>query len=170
MKHLYFIRHGESVMNHEGIFSGRIETPLTSKGKSQAKAAGESLKNMPITIDSIVSSPMGRTMETAEIIADLIGYPKDSILTNHLFTERDFGPLEQTTFQPNLGDADGVETIAALIARAEQGLTYLHSLPGDTILLVSHGAIGRALRHCISPDIPFRPAAGFTNGEVIKLL
>jgi uncharacterized phosphatase len=168
MKHLYFIRHGESVMNKQGTFSGRVETPLTDRGKTQALDAGSTLKS--IHIDCIVSSPMGRATATAELIATLIDYPKDKILTNDLFTERDFGPLEQTVYRPGLGDVEGVEEITTLIERAQQGLLYLQSLPAETILLVSHGAIGRALRHCIDPTIPFRPSAGFGNGEIVKLL
>jgi broad specificity phosphatase PhoE len=155
-------------MNKQGIFSGRVETPLTDKGKIQAIQAGDLLTGMHI--DCIVSSPMGRTMETAELIAKRIGYSKDKILTNELFTERDFGPLEQTLYQPDLGDIEGVEEITALIARARQGLLFLESLPVQTILLVSHGAIGRALRHSIDPSIPFRPSTGFGNGTIVKLL
>jgi len=168
MKHLYFIRHGESVMNKQGIFSGRVETPLTTEGKSQVRKAGESLK--AIRIDCIVSSPLGRTMETAELLAELIGYPKDKIITTPLFTERDFGPLDETKYLPDLGDLEGVESIDTVISRAQEGLDFLRSLPADTILLVSHGAIGRALRHCLNPEIPFRPSSGFGNGEVVKLL
>jgi broad specificity phosphatase PhoE len=168
MKHLYFIRHGESVMNAEGIFSGRVETPLTKTGESQALLAGQSLKDM--SIDRIVSSPLVRTMSTAEIIAQSIGYPKENILINPLFIERDFGPLEKTKYRADLGDIAGVESIAELLARAEQGLAYLNSLPDDIVLVVSHGAIGRALRHCIDPNIPFRQSSGYANGEVIQLI
>jgi uncharacterized phosphatase len=167
MQHLYFIRHGESVMNNEGIFSGRSETPLNATGRAQSRDAGQSLKDIPI--HCIVTSPMGRTIETAELIADMIGFPKKKIITNHLFTERDFGPLEGAHYEPNLGDIDGVEPIADMIARAEQGLAFLRSLRADTVLLVSHGAIGRALRHCIDPQTPYRPSKGFENGKVVKL-
>jgi broad specificity phosphatase PhoE len=168
MKHLYFVRHGESVMNKRGIFSGRTETPLTEDGKSQALSAGNELKK--ISISCIVCSPMGRAKQTAELIADSIGYPRNKIITNELFTERDFGPLEKTTFQPDLGDSEGVESVDELMSRADKGLDFMQSLPGDTILLVSHGAIGRALRHCVDPNIPFRPSDGFENGKVVQLV
>jgi broad specificity phosphatase PhoE len=168
MKHLYFIRHGESVMNKKGIFSGRIETPLTETGRAQARAAAQELTSVPI--DCIVASPMGRTMDTANIIAEVIGYPIDTIVTSPLFTERSFGPLEGTTYQPNLGDFEGVESITDILTRAAEGLAFLEALPGETILLVSHGAIGRAIRHCVDPKIPYRPSPGFDNGKVVQLL
>jgi broad specificity phosphatase PhoE len=168
MKHLYFIRHGQSVMNKKGIFSGRSETPLNQEGRTQAAVSGRLLRSTPI--DCIVASPMIRTIETANLIADIIGYSVDRIIINTLFAERDFGPLEGTKYQQNLGDVDGVETIAALIGRAEDGLEFLNTIPADSILLVSHGAIGRALRHCIDPSTPYQPSTGFENGKVVRLL
>ncbi len=168
MKHLYFVRHGLSVMNKKGIFSGRTETPLHHEGREQAVAAGQALQD--VKIECIVVSPMQRAVQTAEIIADQIGYSKHKLITTSLLTERDFGPLEGTQYQPDLGDEDGVESIEDLLARAQQGYEFLQQLPYDNILVVSHGAIGRALRHCADPNIPFKPSPGFGNAEVVQLL
>ena len=168
MKHLYFVRHGLSVMNKKGIFSGRTETPLHHEGRDQAVAAGQSLKD--VSIECIVVSPMQRAVQTAEIIADQIGYSKHKLITTSLLTERDFGPLEGTQYLPDLGDEDGVESIQDLLARAQKGYEFLQQLPYDNILVVSHGAIGRALRHCADPKIPFKPSPGFGNAEVVKLI
>ena len=153
-------------MNKKGIFSGRIETPLDPEGRRQALLAGQELKD--IDIDCIVSSPMQRTLETAKIIAAQIGYPQEKLITSSLFSERDFGPLEGTKYQPDLGDAVGVEPIDDLLARAQAGYDFLQKLQCENILIVSHGAIGRALRHCVNPDIPFKPSAGFANAEIVK--
>lgn len=168
MKHLYFVRHGLSVMNKKGIFSGRTETPLHHEGRDQAVAAGQSLKD--VSIQCIVVSPMQRAVQTAEIIADQIGYSKHKLITTSLLTERDFGPLEGTQYQPDLGDEEGVESIEDLLIRAQAGYEFLQQLPYDNILVVSHGAIGRALRHCANPKIPFKPSPGFGNAEVVQLL
>lgn len=168
MKHLYFVRHGLSVMNKKGIFSGRTETPLHHEGRAQAVTAGQELKQANITC--IVVSPMQRAVQTAEIIADQIGYSKHKLITTSLLTERDFGPLEGTRYHPNLEDEEGVESIQDLLARAQEGYEFLQQLPYDNILVVSHGAIGRALRHCADPAIPFKPSPGFGNAEVVKLL
>ena len=168
MKHIYFVRHGLSVMNKKGIFSGRTETPLHHEGRDQAVAAGQQLKQANITC--IVVSPMQRAVQTAEIIADQIGYSKHKIITTSLLTERDFGPLEGTTYRPDLEDEEGVESIEDLLIRAQKGFEFLQQLPYDNILVVSHGAIGRALRHCADPTIPFKPSPGFGNAEVVKLL
>lgn len=170
MQHLYFVRHGLSVMNKQGIFSGRTETPLASEGVQQAELAGKHAASLHI--DCIVSSPMKRAIDTATIIAQQIGYPADKIIISDLFMERAFGPLEGTAYQPNLKmeHIEGVEPAEGIVKRAKAGVEYLHSLPNDTILVVSHGAIGRALRHCLNPATPFHGTKRFQNAEVIKLI
>jgi uncharacterized phosphatase len=170
MKHLYFVRHGVSIMNRTGFFSGRTETPLHEDGRDQARTAGKQLKDKKIIIDCIVSSPLSRTYETAQLIAQEIGYPEDKILTNDLLMERDFGPLEGSTYKPDLGDVEGVESIESVIQRGQQALEYLKTLPYDNVLVVSHGATGRALRTSLDPSIPFRPSKGFDNAELVQLL
>lgn len=155
-------------MNKRGIFSGRTETPLSEEGIAQAKLAGQKLKSSGI--DCMVSSPMGRARQTAEIIASQIGYPIENIVISDLLIERDFGPLEGTPYQPDLGDSDGVETITELLARADQAYDLVSKLAHDNIVVVSHGAIGRALRHHINPEIPFKPSPGFNNAEVVELI
>jgi uncharacterized phosphatase len=168
MKKLYFVRHGLSEMNKQGIFSGRTETPLNDEGREQSRAVGQELKNAGI--DCIVTSPLARASETALLIAQEIGYPADKVVSSEFFMERDFGPLEGTTFEPNLVQADGVETVDDLTSRAAAGLKFLRSLEADTILVVSHGAIGRALRHALDPSIPFQPSPSFANAQVVELL
>ncbi|MGC8661116.1 MAG: histidine phosphatase family protein [Nitrososphaeria archaeon] len=69
----YFVRHGESETNVSGHFpDDYLKSPhLTEKGKQQAAEAGEILSK--INIDTIFSSPMPRTVETAEIISGKTG-------------------------------------------------------------------------------------------------
>lgn len=46
---IYFIRHGETVWNTLRIFQGSSNSPLTEKGREQAKKLGERLKNTEFT-------------------------------------------------------------------------------------------------------------------------
>lgn len=149
MKKLYYVRHGLTEMNAQGLFAGLTETPLTAEGKHQARAAGRLAKEL--RIDLIVSSPMTRAVGTAEIIAAEIAYPIKGIITDKLFIERDFGPLEGQPWSPdyNLDGISDIETDDTLLERARLGLAWLHNRPEDIILLVSHGAYGRALRSVI---------------------
>jgi probable phosphoglycerate mutase len=170
MKHLYFVRHGLSVMNQLGVFSGRTETPLTPEGIAQCHAAGQQLRSAGIQV--IVSSPIKRAYDSASIIAEEIGFDPTNIITSDLLVERSFGPLEGTRYHTgaDLDGTEGVEHSKELIARVRKALDLLESIDADTILVVSHGAVGRALRSLVQPDTPFHGSERFDNAEVVKLL
>src|SRR4051812_49310351 len=156
MKRLYFIRHGLSETNKARLFRGQTETdtPLALEGKEQARLAGIEAKHL--AIDHIISSPFVRAHETAQIIAREIGYANDKIELNSLLIERHFGALEGTPYTPELDlDMDGVaevETTNELVSRAALFINHVQALPYENILIVSHGAIGRILRHVADPS------------------
>lgn len=170
MRHLYFVRHGLSEANKRGVYSGQSETPLVQEGREQARLAGKQAKSLGI--DHIVSSPFSRTIDTASIIAGQIGYPPDRIEKNSLFIERGLGVLEGQPWNPDL-DIDGfadVETTDTLKERMHLAYEYLLSLEAENVLVVSHGATGRMLRHVIHPDIPFQGAEPFPNAKIVQLV
>lgn len=159
MKHLYFCRHGLTEMNVTGQFSGQIETNLTAEGQAQAKKAGQAIKaNLP-KIDLIICSPYKRARDTAQLIAGEIGYPEANIQTNDLLIERSFGVLEGTpgkeffknhSYQ-DLDSYQDVEPIEQVQQRADKFYEYLKMLKQyDNILVVGHGASGRALRRVVN--------------------
>lgn len=173
MKHLYLCRHGLSVMNKAGVFSGQTDTPLADEGREQAQEAGEEAK--AFHIDHIITSPLARTYDTAAIIAKTIGYPiKDIELNVHLI-ERGLGDLEGEPFVPDI-DSTGVpneETIPALRERIERFYAYVQTIPKDNILVVTHGSSGRMLRHVTDPSIPFKVtphSPRLDNANIVQLL
>lgn len=157
-------------MNQQGLFSSSSDTPLAPEGVEQCQAAGKSLQQ--VGIDCIVSSPLLRTRHTAELIAQEIGISTDDIIESDFFVERSFGPLEGTPYSPTakLDDTEGVEHSSELIDRVREGLEYLRTLDADTILVVSHGAVGRALRYLVQDETPFHGSEKFENAQVIQLL
>lgn len=72
-KIIYFVRHGEGHHNANNLYS-LPEFELTDKGKLEAGAAGERLKNLPINL--LIVSSYKRTRQTAEIINSQIGNKK----------------------------------------------------------------------------------------------
>ncbi|WP_102262633.1 histidine phosphatase family protein [Mesobacillus jeotgali] len=66
MIHLYVVRHGETEWNKEKRSQGRLDSALTVKGIDDARSLGERLKDTEFC--QIISSPSGRTLETARLI------------------------------------------------------------------------------------------------------
>lgn len=83
------IRHGETVWNAEARFQGHKDSPLTETGRRQVSALGRRLKEM--AFDTLISSDLGRTRETAAIIAGFTGH---AITTDPRLRERHYGVLE----------------------------------------------------------------------------
>ncbi len=164
------MRHGLSLMNQQGVFSSTTNTPLTPEGVEQCHAAGKKLRNAGI--DCIIASPLQRAQDSARIVAEELGLDPAAIITVEEFTERHFGPLEGTTYQPNvpMDTIEGVEHSSDLIKRTSKGLDYLRTLDADTILVVSHGATGRAMRHLLNPEIPYKSSTKFENAQPQQLL
>ena len=173
MKHLYFIRHGLSEGNVKEVWSGTTDTPLHKVGRAQARAAGRKAKKL--NIDLIVSSPLSRAKETAGIIAGAINYPKSKIMYSDLLIERHWGDAEGTphSLEVDLETVPNIESADALLARAKEALDFLESLESESILVVSHGSFGRALRHYLLEDMPFvnkpsSPQHKIPNAEIIQ--
>ena len=157
-------------MNVEGRWSGTTETPLTAEGRKQAMAAGKAAKDLKI--DLIVASPLTRAHDTARLIAKEMGYPEDKIELNSLLIERHYGELEGKEWYPDF-NYDGIvdiETEDTLLHRARLALNWLESLDHDNIMVVSHGAFGRALRHHILEDFPFSHPHKLKNAEIQEWL
>lgn len=89
---IYLVRHGESQANISKRFSGITDVELTERGALQAARAGRKLKDEKI--DHIFSSPLKRAKNTAEIIADEIGFNKKDIIIDNSLTEVNFGILK----------------------------------------------------------------------------
>jgi broad specificity phosphatase PhoE len=66
---IYLFRHGESEGNVQRINQGRIDMPLTARGREQAATAGRWLAGLAIEPEVIYASPLRRAWKTAEIIA-----------------------------------------------------------------------------------------------------
>lgn len=95
-KQIYIVRHGETSWNELGLAQGsQNDIPLNEKGIDQTIKLAEYLRDHRINdekFDLIVSSPMIRTMETAKIIARIIGYENQIIPSDNLI-ETDHGLL-----------------------------------------------------------------------------
>lgn len=90
---LILVRHGESEANAGGQLVGRRDSALTDLGRLQAARIGEALAGTAISGDRrLLTSPLKRTRETAEIIAECLGHP--SVEIEARLIELDYGELD----------------------------------------------------------------------------
>ncbi len=93
---IILLRHGETKWNVEGRFQGRLDSPLTKKGKLQAKENALKLKKNieDFSKIKIFSSPLGRAKETAFIISDILGVERKTIIFDKRVIEFNYGIFE----------------------------------------------------------------------------
>ena len=89
---LLAIRHGETVSNAAKRYQGHSDSPLTETGRKQVSSLGSRMARMEF--DVLISSDLGRTRETASIIAKHTGH---SVKTDSRLRERNYGVLEGLT-------------------------------------------------------------------------
>ena len=120
MKHLYYMRHGESTYNAQEMWAGQADAPLSAKGHKQAKRAATKAKQQGLAFDIIISSPLSRAHHTAKYIAEAVGYPEDEILLHPGFVERGFGSLEGTR------NDEAAHACSSRSQRREHSVCHLH--------------------------------------------
>lgn len=181
MKTLYFMRHGESEFNKANQWTeSTTNSPLTDEGVDQSRQAGQELKKSGTTFDLIISSPLTRAVQTAEQVATAINYPIKKIHLNDMMVERNFGSLEgdkalvattkYTVDESAIDSYEDVETLEDFQTRVDDFLEYLQTLPYDNILLVGHGAFGRALRRAVNQAPITERDRVFKNAEIERLI
>jgi len=88
---LILVRHGESIWNAKGIWTGRTDIDLTEKGYEEARRAGETIKH--IQFDVAYTAPLIRTRHTLDEIKKILSdktFPDEIVPA---LTERDYGEL-----------------------------------------------------------------------------
>ena len=92
MSYLILVRHGQSVWNLEKKFTGWVDVDLTENGKSEAKKAGQLIKQENIEIDLYYSSFQLRAKNTLKIIQEELEDFKE-VKSAWELNERHYGAL-----------------------------------------------------------------------------
>ena len=148
------VRHGVTAHTVEKRFSGGLASSnpgLSDEGRDQARAVGTWLAPLADAVDAVVASPVRRTLETAEIVAEML---ERTVEVEHGFAEMEFGSWDGKTFQEvaeqHAGDLDawlgsldvaagGGESFRAVEKRVLDGLQrLLDEHGGKTVVVVSH--------------------------------
>ena len=93
MNNLILIRHGQSIWNLQRRFTGWADVDLTNHGKSEAKYAGQLIKDLNIEFDVYFTSVQIRAINTLEIILDILKKKNSKIKKAWELNERHYGAL-----------------------------------------------------------------------------
>lgn len=151
MTRLLLIRHAQPEDDVRGRCYGRLDVGLSPTGVETAERLAGSLREL--SLDAVFSSPRRRAVQTAE----LLGAPR----VDERFGELDFGELEGKRYEdverdhpelfrrwmqsPTEVRFPGGESWADLRARVDSGVTDVLSWNGETVAVVTHGGVVRAV-------------------------
>jgi broad specificity phosphatase PhoE len=90
-KRILLVRHGESHSNRALALSGRGDTDLTLRGKSQVRKVSRFMKRRYPPVDRIYTSPLKRALHTATLVSKRLNAP---VTADELLLETDFGAWE----------------------------------------------------------------------------
>ena len=146
-----FLRHGESVGNAEERFQGQSDFPLTDVGRSQAFALAERWLMEGVKFDGVLTSPLSRARETAEIVAGRLNL---AVEVDSIWMERNAGGISGLTREeaskqfpepefttPYDAFGESGEGDWELYLRAGKALHELLKRPAGKYLVVTHGGL-----------------------------
>jgi broad specificity phosphatase PhoE len=154
-KRILLVRHGTTAYNETDRLQGRIDNPLSARGRDEVERLAERLKNAPI--DAIFSSPLRRALETAAIINR---HHARTLTVVDEFSEIDLGEWEGLNYSrvreqfPDVHDrwisdpdfpVPGGESFSAVCARARSGLEKTLQNGQQNILITGHASVNRAI-------------------------
>jgi broad specificity phosphatase PhoE len=121
---------------------------MNETGIEQIKLAAKAIRAEEW--DLVLTSPLSRARQTAEIIASHVGFPE--IVEQELLIERSFGEAEGLSHEQwrakyaNLDEIPGGESRTQLQERSKLLLnTMSKNFAGKRVLAISHGALIRSL-------------------------
>ncbi|MBT2131243.1 histidine phosphatase family protein [Aliiroseovarius lamellibrachiae] len=156
---IYVIRHGQTEWNVAQRHQGKLDSPLTDKGREQARLMGGILQRQNLDLSKVkfFSSPLGRARKTADIA--LAGF-NVALQGDDRLSEIDFGQWEgKTQSEIDLGwpelsklaeedpivwnfQSPGGESLTDLEHRCD---AFLAELSGPAVLF-THGILSRVIR------------------------
>ncbi len=181
---ILFIRHGETLANTKNYYYGFTDSPMTERGKEQARAAGLVVNKMKFHPDKIYISERHRTRDTLE----LMGFKPNIATIDGRINEQNLGKLECMTYQeiekkyPDVFNDWNKDYHGYRVPEGESHLdlfnrvvSFLEELIKNEkgynrkILVVSHGGVMASIyTYIIGGNMNYRNSAYFSNCAVLK--
>jgi len=155
--YITLLRHGESVGNADGYHQGQFDFELTETGRAQVHALAKYWLAKQVSFDAVISSPLRRACQTAEILTQALSVPLEldplwmefnngvlAGLKHEVAAEKYPQPDFRNPYTP-IGHTG--ESTWELYLRAGNAVQSLLNRPPGRYLVVSHGGtLGMALR------------------------
>jgi broad specificity phosphatase PhoE len=162
---IIFLRHGESTGNAERRWQGQADYPLTDKGCKQAQALADRWLAEGRKFDHILSSPLKRAKQTADIVGNALNIPVE---TDPLWMERNIGQVEGLTAEEvnqRYPDRGFITPFSAILGNEGEGDWELYLRGGQALqdllrrdagkyLIVSHGGLLNQVMYAIMGVTP----------------
>lgn len=157
--HLYLIRHGETSFNREKRLQGRSNEPLSESGIGQAEKVRSFFEQQAVRFDCVISSPLLRARQTAEIITGC-----SSMMLDERLLEMDYGPYEGMRLDHPLPEVahffqdfvhhpapEGMESLRHVTERMQSFLEDLKACDAQNVLVATHAIALKGALEAISP-------------------
>ncbi|MEY4083913.1 MAG: hypothetical protein RL483_1282 [Pseudomonadota bacterium] len=154
---LWLCRHGETEWNRSRRIQGQLDIPLNPLGQAQARRLGEVLADQKF--QAVVSSPLGRALQTAAPLAQLLDA---AVLQRPAWAERHFGELQGQSFE----DMAQVDPQAA--AHWEARTPDFCPTGGESLLMLQARVVG-GLQDLLDQDLGTKLVC-FTHGGVLDMV
>lgn len=184
MTTLLMIRHGQSVSNLTGVFTGHLNLELTELGHKQAAITSEFIQQN-YTVDAVYASDLCRAAHTGQAVAEPLGLQlhTDTRLREiyaGTWEGRSFNELTAdfpayAVFRGDIGNCvtDGGESVAQLSQRVLEAVAEIaKNNDGKTVVIATHATPIRAvMTHCQGKSLnEMKDVAWVTNASVTEVL
>jgi broad specificity phosphatase PhoE len=153
---IHLVRHGQTIMNAQVRFRGRLDIPLNEVGRAEAQEAARALIGSGLV--AVYTSPLGRAREVAEAIAVKNGV--GAVREQRDLVNLDYGAWEGLTKEESAAvdpvawaaytrdpeaavcpEGEAVSDAADRVLAALRAIARSH--PGQSVAAVSHGVMLR---------------------------
>lgn len=177
---LYVMRHGTTVWNENGITQGRSQNRLSKTGKEMVSKVSKAYKD--VKFDVIVSSPLFRTIQTANIMNKYhhVKVIKDDLLIEidqGIFTGRCYKSFteKEKILKKQRSKSAQMESFEDCFERVQSFMNNLkNKYKSENILIITHNCIATFIEDIVlKKEIDFDNKnfiVNFDNAEVKKFL
>lgn len=175
----HLARHGQTAWNIEHRIQGQLDSLLSTTGEAQALQLATLC--LPLNISQVLTSSLGRAMQTATICAQRLQVQAKIVsgieerhfgswqgrLTREMQTHTDYIEITSqiTDCKPDQG-----ESAKQLLTRFEKALKQqFKGAPDETCLIITHGDILRCFMAQFSKSDTAHTGYDYKNGQLISL-